>query len=215
LTEYLYTNAALPGSGEDCLNKLLALFAFVKRPALNRISSKVNVKNVTFVYGQNDWMDALAGIETKRICNQMRKEGKHDAPIVWVLGVKDAGHLLMLENWEEFNSAVVHAAGDAQNLPQSSPKPYYHDESQSKNSFFRKQRFIPKKRESWCTDLIIILFSILFGTIVENFGKTFCFGKMFRRNKKCKSRVWCNFSEISVESNRFTQMKRHKFALFV
>jgi cardiolipin-specific phospholipase len=140
LTEYLYTNAALPGSGEDCLNKLLAPFAFAKRPALNRIS-KLNVKNVAFVYGQNDWMDASAGIETKRICNEMRKEGKHDAPIVSVLGVKDAGHLLMLENWEEFNSAVVHAAGDAQNLPQSSPKPYYHDESQSENSFFRKLQF--------------------------------------------------------------------------
>ena len=142
LTEYLYTNAILPRSGEDCLNKILEPFAFPKRPAIHRIPN-LNVKSISFIYGQHDWMDSGGGIEAKRICDEMRKEGDHKAPHVSVYGVKNAGHLLMLENWEEFNSAVIHAAGDAQNLPSHAPRPYIHDESQTSSgqNFFRKQVF--------------------------------------------------------------------------
>jgi len=140
LTEYLYLNAALPGSGEYCLNKLLDPFAFAKVAALYRIP-KLDVKDVTFIYGQYDWMDAGGGIDAKNICNQMRQDGKKNVPNVTVLGVKDAGHLLMLENWEEFNSAVIHAAGYAHNLPQHFPKPYSHEESHGSDYFFRRQRY--------------------------------------------------------------------------
>ena len=115
LTEYLYTNAKLPGSGESCLNKILEPFAFAKRPILNRIPH-LNVRDISFIYGQRDWMDVDAAIEVQRICNRMKKDDAHDSvPYISVRGVKNAGNLLMLENWEEFNSAVIHAGtcGDA------------------------------------------------------------------------------------------------------
>ncbi len=146
LTEYLYTNAKLPGSGENCLNKVLEPFAFAKRPTLNRIPN-LNIRNVSFIYGEHDWMDAAAGQNVQQICNRMKKNGtNHNAPNVSVWGVKNAGHLLMLENWEEFNSAVIHAAGDAQNLPQHAPKPFFHEESQATNNFFRRMTF--QRRDS-------------------------------------------------------------------
>mmetsp|Transcript_6054 Transcript_6054/g.9102 ORF Transcript_6054/g.9102 Transcript_6054/m.9102 type:complete len:437 (-) Transcript_6054:116-1426(-) len=139
LTEYLYMNAKLPGSGENCLNKILEPFALAKRPSLNRIA-RLNVRNIYFIYGQHDWMDAGGGIEVQRICDQMKRDGtSENVPNVSVLGVKNAGHLLMLENWEEFNSAVLHAAGE--NLPQDAPKPFIHDESKASDGFFKRMTF--------------------------------------------------------------------------
>jgi hypothetical protein len=78
-------------------------------------------------------MDHRGGIETQRLCYQKRlkvlkdRETSDDKiplpPRVFVHGVRDAGHLLMLDNHDEFNAAVVIAAGGEDNLPFGFPRP--------------------------------------------------------------------------------------------
>ena len=124
LTDYLYINAALPGSGEYCLNKILKPMAFAKRPILHRIPD-LKVRDISFIYGQKDWMDPSAGLEVQRICNEKNEKGEIETPRVQVFGVKKAGHLLMLENYAEFNSAVIMAGGGGHKLPHHYPKPMH------------------------------------------------------------------------------------------
>ena len=82
LTDYLYTNAMLPGSGEYCLNKILKPTAFAHKPTLHRIPL-LKVKNVAFIHGQRDWMDPTGGVQTMKKCNKLRIEkGKEAAPYV-------------------------------------------------------------------------------------------------------------------------------------
>jgi cardiolipin-specific phospholipase len=106
VTDYLYLNMALPGSGEYCLKRLLTFTAFGKQPTVHRIPH-LNVKNVSFLYGQVDWMDSAGGLEVQRMCESSSKA----SPAIDVYQIKNAGHLLMLDNWEEFNSAVILSGG--------------------------------------------------------------------------------------------------------
>jgi len=137
LGDYLYSNAMLPGSGENCLNRILKPGAYARKPTVDRIP-RLKVDNVSFVYGQNDWMDPTGGLEVQRRCHKLRSAGEV-APEVEVHGVRDAGHLLMLENWEEFNSAVILGAGGR--LPNGMPVPGRFSSGQEHENFFRKPRF--------------------------------------------------------------------------
>lgn len=139
LIDYLYTNSILPGSGEDCLNRFLKPMAFAKYPAVDRIPN-LKVKNISFIYGQIDWMNPDGGLEAQRLCAEKHSRDE-DAPNVDVLGVKNAGHLLMLENWQEFNSAVALSAGCK--IPVDAPKPMFFNVNTNNNgkSFFAKPRF--------------------------------------------------------------------------
>lgn len=121
LTDYLYSNTALPGSGEYALNRILTPTADAKKPAVYRIP-KLKVKSISFIYGVNDWMDINGGLDVHHICEEM-KLNRMEAPDVEVHGVSSAGHLLMLDNWEEFNSAVLMAAGAEYALPENAPRP--------------------------------------------------------------------------------------------
>jgi cardiolipin-specific phospholipase len=133
LGEYLYQNSMLPGSGEYCLNEILTAGAFAKVPLLDRIpnlqssiSSSDGGKNddgtgleIHFVYGENDWMDYRGGLDVQRLCHQKKallsqstqQLSSPSPPTVFVHGVRSAGHLLMLENYQEFNAAMAIAAG--------------------------------------------------------------------------------------------------------
>jgi len=115
LAEYLYTNAILPPSGEYALNALLRPFAYARRPTGARIAA-LAVPRVAFVYGTDDWMDVQGGTEVAAACG-----GAAEGPAVEVYRVRDAGHLLMLDNWEEFNSALVLACGGT--LEKNAPEP--------------------------------------------------------------------------------------------
>jgi cardiolipin-specific phospholipase len=137
LTRYLFMNSKLPGSGEYFLNKFLKPTSFALKPLMYRIP-KLSVKNVSIIYGQNDWMDPTGGIRTKELCDKMKRDGNENVPNVNVLGVSSAGHLLMLENWKEFNNAMFVAAGKAP-LP-SLPKPYQVEGSFG-TSFFKSDGF--------------------------------------------------------------------------
>ena len=119
LTDYLYYNAKLPGSGEYCLNKLLKPMAVAYKPLLHRIP-KLQIKDITILYGEKDWMDPTGGADVVELCNSMKENGVKVTPNVNVNIVKNVGHLLMLENWEEFNNAVMQSATNVQQSQQSS-----------------------------------------------------------------------------------------------
>eukprot|EP00555_Chaetoceros_dichaeta_P006803 CAMPEP_0198275846 /NCGR_PEP_ID=MMETSP1447-20131203/64996_1 /TAXON_ID=420782 /ORGANISM="Chaetoceros dichaeta, Strain CCMP1751" /LENGTH=427 /DNA_ID=CAMNT_0043970751 /DNA_START=485 /DNA_END=1768 /DNA_ORIENTATION=+ len=145
LVEYLYANAVLPGSGADCLNKILKPMAYAKKPTIDRIPL-LNVRDIAIIYGQNDWMDPKAGLNVKKRCEELRTSGKEETPKISVFGVKDAGHLLMLENWEEFNSAVILAGGGGKRLSKQAHLPFTCSQSdESDTGFFNKPRFAKNK----------------------------------------------------------------------
>lgn len=128
LTDYMYLNSVLPGSAEYALNKVLKPGAYARNPAVYRIP-KLQVSNVSFIYGEHDWMDFNGGLQVQRACEQLDHENsvddgtnyKRKSPNVEVHSVRDAGHLLLLENWEEFNSAMILAGGGT--VPTGSPLP--------------------------------------------------------------------------------------------
>ena len=121
LTNYLYLLNALPGSGEHCLPKLLNPFAMGRKPLQHRIPA-LNVKSCSFLYGESDWMDANGGLLIEQACAQQKLQGQH-APDIDVYQVSKAGHLLMLDNYEEFNNGLVMAAGHLQKLVEDAPLP--------------------------------------------------------------------------------------------
>ena len=110
LIEYLYNNAVLPPSGEECLNRLLLPGAYAVHPLCDRVPH-LKVSEVVFLYGEKDWMDPTAGMDVERYCRRQRAEGNLDVPDVSVRAVRNSGHLLMIENWEGFNATVVWACG--------------------------------------------------------------------------------------------------------
>ena len=146
LSDYLYHNSMLPGSGEFCLSDILHAGAMAKIPLVHRIpelvtnSSSEDGMEVHMVYGQNDWMSYLGGLDTQRFCYTKRLQweeensqensngnnsiSKMPPPRVYVYGVKDASHLLMLDNYQEFNAALILASGqDEKDLPLEMPRP--------------------------------------------------------------------------------------------
>jgi hypothetical protein len=73
-------------------------------------------------------------------------------PTIEVYGVKNAGHLLMLENWQEFNSAMVMALGRKHALPSQAPVPYQHEVLETGSSlFFSQPRWERKEEKNSCT----------------------------------------------------------------
>jgi pimeloyl-ACP methyl ester carboxylesterase len=109
VADYLYFNSVLPGSGEYCVNRLLTPFTYGIKPTQHRIPN-LKVPSVSFLYGSNDWMDASGGLQVQLATEEMQGRGER-APTVEVYRVNQAGHLLMLDNWQEFNNGVVLSAG--------------------------------------------------------------------------------------------------------
>ena len=123
IAEYLSANNSLPGSGEHCLSSVLNPFAFAKRPMEYRIPH-LNVSSVTFLFGDVDWMNPQGGLTVQQKCQQQRQQASTSSPEVSVYQISKAGHLLMLENWKEFNAAVVLGAGGSLDcLPLNTPMP--------------------------------------------------------------------------------------------
>lgn len=121
LTDYLYHNNTLPGSGEYCISRLLKPSVFGRKPLQHRIP-KLQVETCSFLYGADDWMDSTGGLLVQEGCTQRLQQGL-SAPAVNVHEVSQAGHLLMLENYREFNHGLVMAAGLAERLPYGVPLP--------------------------------------------------------------------------------------------
>jgi len=131
LTDYLYHNNTLPGSGEYCLAKLLKPSVFGRRPLEHRIpqllqrqDGTTGLKSCTFLYGESDWMDASGGLRVQTAAAQQQPpQSSAAASAVNVYQVSQAGHLLMLDNAREFNHGVVMAAGLGDQLPADAVRP--------------------------------------------------------------------------------------------
>lgn len=101
LHAYIYGTSVMRGSGEFCISHLLAPGAFARMPMVDRMGGlKVPV---TFMYGDNDWMDVEGGRAAKKVLAQ---NGNED---VDVHVVSEAGHHLYLDNPKESN-AIIDAA---------------------------------------------------------------------------------------------------------
>lgn len=112
VADYLYFNAMLPGSTEYCVSRFLTMpYLIAKQPLVHRIP-KLQVPSVSFLYGSHDWMDVGGGLKTQLECEAMSTRGEA-APAINVYRVDQAGHLLMLDNWKEFNAGVVLSASAA------------------------------------------------------------------------------------------------------
>lgn len=116
VSDYLYYNSVLPASGEHCLSRVLNPTSLAKKPLIHRIPL-LKVPNVSFLYGETDWMDSNGGIQVQLECDKLcRRRGKESVPKVDVYSVRDAGHLLMLDNWREFNAGIIASVFGKQTL---------------------------------------------------------------------------------------------------
>lgn len=115
VADYLYYLAMVPGFGEKCLNRFLRSSSHGIKPTVDRIP-KLKVPKVSLIYGDSDWMDIEGGIEA---CEESRNPS---SPIVEVYQLKDAGHLMMLDNWRGFYSGVVAMCGETA-VPPNYPTP--------------------------------------------------------------------------------------------
>lgn len=95
-----------------------------------KIMGRKDWKCISYMYGENDWMDYRGGLDVQRLCHEMMQDSRTTTtttrsaennqsppPKVFVHGVRNAGHLLMLENYQEFNAAMAIAAGREEDLP--------------------------------------------------------------------------------------------------
>ncbi|KAK1923840.1 Alpha/Beta hydrolase protein [Papiliotrema laurentii] len=98
---YIYNTSILKGSGEYCISHLLAPGAYARIPIVDRIN-KVKVP-VTFMYGDNDWMDVDGGHASVA---ELKKAGNHQGQ---VHVVPKAGHHLYLDNPEVTNRLISDA----------------------------------------------------------------------------------------------------------
>lgn len=167
VADYLYCNSMLPGSGEFFVHHILHGMVMARSPLHFRIPN-LCVDSVTFLYGQVDWMDVSGGLNTQATCeainngrsqrqrqcdqNEYRSHHHSDisdaepAPDVKVYMVPNAGHLLMLENFEGTNNGIILASGGTISKTEEIPKlltPAVIDDTDNRgntNGLHRKER---------------------------------------------------------------------------
>jgi cardiolipin-specific phospholipase len=113
VAEYLFHNSTLPGSGEYAIHRILDSTVMARKPLQYRIPA-LEVDKVSFLYGSTDWMDVSGGLATQSLCESKRaQQSTQDQPTpdVNVYVVRNAGHLLMLDNPDEFNAGLIHSGG--------------------------------------------------------------------------------------------------------
>ncbi|WWD20070.1 hypothetical protein CI109_104544 [Kwoniella shandongensis] len=101
LHSYIYGTSIMKGSGEYCISHILAPGAYARIPILDRIN-RVKVP-VTFLYGDNDWMDVDGGHAS---VEALKKAGNQKAS---VHVIPKAGHHLYLDNPEVTNKILDQA----------------------------------------------------------------------------------------------------------
>lgn len=101
LHAYIYGTSVMKGSGEYCISHILAPGAYARIPILDRID-RLKIP-VTFMYGDNDWMDVQGGHDSAAA---LAKAGN---PNCSVHVVPEAGHHLYLDNPEVSNRLLDEA----------------------------------------------------------------------------------------------------------
>ncbi|KAI0796471.1 alpha/beta-hydrolase [Abortiporus biennis] len=97
--EYITNITLAKGSGEYCISHLLAPGAHARRPLVDRVHQlKIPV---TFVYGDNDWMDPEGGAAS---VENLRQAGNGQGRMYIV---PHAGHHLYLDNPKATNDLLI------------------------------------------------------------------------------------------------------------
>jgi len=84
--DYLLNITLSKGSGEYCISHILEPGAHARMPLVERIKKLPKDMNVTFVYGDQDWMDPVGGFES---VERLREAGN---PNGRMFIISDAGH---------------------------------------------------------------------------------------------------------------------------
>ncbi|OJJ47711.1 hypothetical protein ASPZODRAFT_63375 [Penicilliopsis zonata CBS 506.65] len=125
LHDYSYSIFRMRGSGEYALAYILAPGAFARSPLIRRIQGvgrqRENGIPIVFMYGDHDWMDVNGGYasqakleeEKQRVLqNATLEEREADNGSSKVIVIKNAGHHVYLDGWEEFNQVMLEEMED-------------------------------------------------------------------------------------------------------
>ncbi|KAK2466488.1 hypothetical protein APHAL10511_002130 [Amanita phalloides] len=97
--DYIMNITLAKGSGEYCISHILAPGAHAHSPLVDRIPAlKIPI---TFVYGEQDWMDPQGGIDS---VERLRQAGNGQGRMYIV---NNAGHHVYLDNPEAVNGLLV------------------------------------------------------------------------------------------------------------
>lgn len=105
LHSYIYGTSTLKGSGEFCISHILKPGAYARLPLIDRVD-KLKIP-VTFLYGDNDWMDLDGGRDAVKV---LEKAGNAAGSFHVV---PQAGHHLYLDNPEVTNGIIDRAIATA------------------------------------------------------------------------------------------------------
>ena len=139
LHTYAFSLMRMKGSGEYALAYILAPGAFARSPLIRRIEevgrqqlplpmltpdksgsgSSGNPREhgipITFIYGENDWMDVAGGFAAEQKLKDRQAvvlqratpdEKAKEKGAAKVLIIREAGHHVYLDGWEEFNQVM-------------------------------------------------------------------------------------------------------------
>jgi cardiolipin-specific phospholipase len=125
LHHYAYTMFRQRGSGEYVLAYILAPGAFARSPLIRRVGGlgrqvipggkKETGFPVVMMYGEKDWMDVAGGYAAEEKLREERERALREASeeerarekgSAKVVIVKNAGHHVYLDGWEEFNQVM-------------------------------------------------------------------------------------------------------------
>ncbi|KAF4619359.1 hypothetical protein D9613_005546 [Agrocybe pediades] len=101
--DYIMNITLAKGSGEYCISHILEPGAHARLPMVDRIAALPKDMQVTFVYGDHDWMDPVGGQESVR---QLKKAGNPNAKMYII---SNAGHHVYLDNKDAVNEMMVKA----------------------------------------------------------------------------------------------------------
>ncbi|PPQ77713.1 hypothetical protein CVT25_011148 [Psilocybe cyanescens] len=99
--DYIMNITLAKGSGEYCISHILEPGAHARLPIVDRISALPKDMQITFVYGDHDWMDPVGGQESlKRLKGVGNNNGR-------MYIITNAGHHVYLDNKDEVNALLV------------------------------------------------------------------------------------------------------------
>ncbi|KAJ4472232.1 alpha/beta-hydrolase [Lentinula aciculospora] len=99
--DYILNITVAKGSGEYCISHILAPGAHARMPLVDRIAGLHKDIPVTFVYGDQDWMDPEGGSES---VERLRQAG-HGQGKMYI--VNNSGHHVYLDNPRVVNNLLV------------------------------------------------------------------------------------------------------------
>ncbi|CAI6362247.1 unnamed protein product [Macrosiphum euphorbiae] len=95
--EYIYQCNSQRATGESAFTSLVTGFGWAKNPMIKRIHDLDKRVPITFIYGQNTWMDQSIGQKIK-----LERENN----FVQVETIPNAGHHVFADQFEVFNNLV-------------------------------------------------------------------------------------------------------------